>query len=335
MKRLVILLLFVFMIFRPIDIKADEFVEEKGSITIEYFDDINMEIPVEGSSWSLIKIADIKTIEEKFIDGHKIIPLLDIDIDSESTAEEILKFIDYELIDESNINLTGKTKDNIALDTYHKTTNEKGIAKFENLDYGIYLGIETKAARYHLLSAPFLVSIPSTQDDGITSKIDLNIMPKGILAGDLTIKKEVYGNAVSSSTSFEMELELPKGTYHYQYASGKEGYVKDKDVVNVSANDSITIYNLLAENEYSVVEKIANKDGYKTEYLNAKGKIVAKKNNEVVVINSRNIIAPVNTGVGMTLIIVLGICIISILIILAICIYKKRKDVIQSITHHL
>ena len=306
---------------------GDEFVEEKGSITIEYFDDINMEIPVEGSSWSLIKIADIKTIEEKFIDGHKIIPLLDIDIDSESTAEEILKFIDYELIDESNITLTGKTKDNIALDTYHKTTNEKGIAKFENLDYGIYLGIETKAARYHLLSAPFLVSIPSTQDDGITSKIDLNIMPKGILAGDLTIKKEVYGNAVSSSTSFEMELELPKGTYHYQYASGKEGYVKDNDVVLVTADDAITIHNILAQSEYGVIEKRANKDGYKTEYKNEKGKIVAKENNQVVVINFRNIIEPINTGIGMFYVISIGICMVSSLIILMICIYKKtRKD---------
>ena len=328
MKRVVILLLFVFMIFQPINVKADEFIKEKGSITIEYFDDSDMEIPIEDSSWALIKIANIETIDKEFIDGYKIIPLFDVEINKKTTAEEIFELMEYEIVDESNISLSGKTKQGKSLDIYYETTNDKGIAKFENLDYGIYLGIETKAARYHLRSIPFLISIPSTKDDGITSSIDLTIMPKGIMAGDITIKKEVYGNAVSASTAFEMKLYLPKGTYRYQYASSKQGYVKNNDSVWVSGDDALTIYDVLAQGEYEIVEIMANKDGYKTEYRNAKGNVIAKQNNEAVIVNSRNIIAPVNTGVGMGLSIALGIFIIISLIIIALCIYKKKgKDV--------
>ncbi len=325
MKRLIVFLLFVFMIFQPITVMADELViNEKGSITIEYFDDSNKEIPIEGSSWALIKIADIKTIEDEFIDGYKIISLFDVDINEETTAEEIFELMEYEMVDESNVTLSGKTKDNIPLDIYHETTDEKGIVKFENLDYGIYLGVETKAARYHLLSTPFLISIPFTENDGITSKVDLNIMPKGVLAGDLTIKKEVYGNAVSASSAFEMKLYLPKGIYRYQYASGKQGYVKNNDSVWVSGDDALTIYDVLAQGEYEIVEIMANKDGYKTEYRNAKGNVIAKQNNEAVIVNSRNIMAPVNTGVGSALLLCLGIFSITGLIILMICMFKKK-----------
>lgn len=298
---------------------------QNASISIEYYDDSDMTIPVEGSTWTLVKIADIETISDDFIDGYKIIPLINYKIDNKATADEVLKQLEYKIIDESNISISGETIDGLSLEILQMTTDESGLAKFDELEYGVYLGIETKAARYHLCSTPFLVSVPHTEDDGITSDVKRTIMPKAVLAGDITIKKEVRGNAVSTTEEFEMKVKLPEGIYHYEYQNGKDGYIKNGETIKVADNNYVTIHNVMSEADYEVVEKIANEYGYKTEYVNAKGKILAKTDNQVKIINSRNVYAPVNTGTGEMFIISIGVSIISILLIIIIVMIKKRK----------
>lgn len=298
---------------------------DKAAIIIKYYDDLDMTIPVKGSTWTLLKVADIDTVVEDGVDGLKITSLLNDEINYETTADEIYQLLEYKIIDESNISLTGKTKDGIELETYSNTTDESGTAIFDELDYGVYLGVETKAASYHLCSTPFVVSVPHTEDDGITSDVERTIMPKAVLAGDITIKKEVRGNAVSQTEKFEMVVQLPEGIYHFQYKDGVDGYIENGDTLKVAADNPVTIYNVLAQGEYKVIEKSANLFGYKTEYENAEGKVSSNTDNQVKVINNRNIFAPVDTGAGTMLVICAGVFIASLSALIILAVYRRKK----------
>ena len=340
MKKIKFILLALLLLI-PYPIIADE---NDGEIIINYYDDSAMLSPVEGSTWRLYKVADIETIVEGNNDNvHKIIPLVEglDNIDKETLPDEVLELIGYTKVNESQIEINngvsnpaqaedsdGEAINNQELIFYEDTTINGKIV-FNGLEDGVYLGVEIKAAEHHMLSTPFLVSLPNTNQDGNIVSMSVTVEPKAILAGNLSVTKILNGDNTDKYAKWDMILTLPEGTYRYETSSKEKGTVSNGDIISIKGGESFVIYDLLAGADYEVKEVQANKDGYSTQYKNSKGQIKFAENKEVTVTNNRSHI--VNTGVfgngdngnGILLLIPLSILIILYFSISA---YKENKD---------
>lgn len=296
--------------------------QQKGSITVNYFDDNQQEQAVEGSRWLLIKVADIATAQLDEVDGLKITSCIQgLHFDHELTLSQILAKLDLKLIDESHQSFNN----NLSLVSYEKISDQDGKIVFDDLAYGVYLGLEMEAANNHLLTKPFLISLPYTVGQD-RSDIELVIEPKAILAGDLRIIKQLRGNAVDEDEQFVIKVNLPQGRYHYRYEDGQDGYVQDGDELLISSNNELVIEDVLANQSYKIEEKTANRNGYQTTYDNHEGEILAKNEQVVKIINSKYINDVVDTKVksGIMLAIVLWLC--SIAGILGMAMWGKKDE---------
>lgn len=313
--------------------------DETGKITINYFDDNTQKVPTVGSTWRIYKVGDVTyTNAEMTVDGLKITSLIDgLDITRETTAEDVQKKIDYKVVTESEITVTGKDTNGKTLKYLDGTTDAKGNLVFDNLEQGVYFGIEVKSPTSHNRSTPFLVSIPNTDETGRISSLEATIEPKAVLAGNLVVNKELHGNAAEIAWQWTMELTLPDGVYHYKttemkkygttYSKGQEGYCKSGDEIKIYAGETLTIYNLPAGAKYSIHESQENGYGYSTRYDNQSGTLVAYKDVNVTVHNTKN--KDVNTATGSDMLVYVGVGAIAaagLIILFAVKAKEKKED---------
>lgn len=311
---------------------------ETGKITIKYFDDSTQKTPTVGSKWRLYKVADVTYTNEKMtVDGLKITSLIDgLDITMSTTAEEVQKKIDYTVVTESKITLSGKDANGKELKYVEGTTDKNGSLVFDKLEQGVYFGIEVESPDDHNRSTPFLVSIPNTDETGKISSLEATIEPKAVLAGDLVVDKELHGNAAEIAWQWTMELKLPEGTYHYSttemkkngktYSKGQEGYAKNGDKIKIYAGETLTIDNLPAGSDYTVNETEANTSGYSTRYENQTGKIVAYKDINVKVHNTKNKDVKTSTGSNTLMYVGIGTIAGALLIVILASKERAKKD---------
>ncbi|RFD77322.1 SpaH/EbpB family LPXTG-anchored major pilin [Gardnerella vaginalis] len=152
---------------------------KKGSITItKYRDEIDStsgkqakKTPVEGAKFKVYKVL---TLNKK-----------DVNLKEYSNWLNVAAMVD-------TLNKTPdlNNADQITLDagSTEQATNNSGVAKFPNLEIGLYKVVETQAAKdYALLSSPFFMTIPEvTSKDGKTNqyKYDVTVDPKNVYTAD-------------------------------------------------------------------------------------------------------------------------------------------------------
>ena len=263
---------------------------ERGTVNVNYFDDNAQKVPVVGSTFKLLKIADIvsETVEGTS-DGLRIESLIDgLTVTRKTTTDDVIKHLKLTSNNESDLDVSDTAKDGTKLDVYEGKTASNGTVTFEDLPFGVYFGIETEAARYHVRSTPFLISVPNTNEDGTLSSLKAEIFPKSAIAGDLVITKKLVGDDTEKDRDWTFEVSLPEGVYAWESSEGDDGTIEDGGELKIKGDESVTIYNLPSEAKYEVVEQEANADGYETSYNNEEGEIEAKDEQEVVVTNERN-----------------------------------------------
>ena len=328
----------------PINVMAEGSNEEKGKITIKYYDDSDQKVPVPNSTWMLFKVGDVYTTSDSEgtnVDALHIESLIpDFEIkglghDEPTTADEVLNLLDYTIVNDSEWIVRSRTKDGTSLKSWTRTTDKNGVLSFDELPYGVYLGVETKAERYHVLTSPFLISIPYTREDEkndnqAVSQIEVTIEPKAVVAGDLEITKKTYGDGVESEAWFNMTVTFPQGGhYYYETSRGRKGTIDKQAVIGIKAYETITVYNVPGGAFYTVEEAEANQNGYRTWYTDNEGRIDAKDTVECFVHNERykKDVPPndkVNTGTG-SMLLVSGVAMITAGAAL-VCLLKHKKE---------
>lgn len=120
---------------------------------------------------------------------------------------------------------------------YRLKTNASGYAKLKGISQGLYLAVETKPAKEHFASIPFIVTMPQMiyKNDGSKQGWCFNVIayPKSLPGGDLKITKKVTGNDGEKNKMFHfnvnLDLSKAKSTakktsadrYTDKYASGR------------------------------------------------------------------------------------------------------------------
>ena len=102
--------------------------------------------------------------------------------------------------------------------------------------------------------------------------------------GDLTITKQVEGNANYKKESFSFEIQLDQ-PLNGQY--GDLTFVNGNAKFKLTHDQSIQIKDLPADLEYEVTEIRAGQDGYSTVQTNAKGKVIADEDLKVLFTNTK------------------------------------------------
>lgn len=282
------------LMINPVSVLASDV----GSITIHYTDDSAQSQPIANSVWRLYRIADITTdVTTSGVNAYDIKPLISgLTIDNDTTGKDVLEHIGHRYDTESHLSIEDRSKAGDPLSYKEGKTDKNGKMTFDKLSYGVYMGIEVDAADDHVLSAPFLVSVANTDENGKASKVDITIEPKAIMAGDLKITKTLQGNNTDSTRQWSMQVKLPEGNYAYDISNGESGTMSSGDVIKIKGGESIQIHNITSGREYAVQELEANKDGYKTTITNGEGKIAFKENKQVDVVNKRDDFAWVDTS---------------------------------------
>lgn len=322
MKRLSKILFVALLIF---SISIDSVLAQENSdeiVEINYYSDVDKSIPIKDSIWRLYKIADIdNSLNDDTINSYQITSLLkEFDVNNPN-AELCYSSIFEKKLDESHLDIKSVSEEGEKLKYIEKVTDEHGIIKFENLEYGIYLGVEVRAARNHILADPFIVTVPAQQSTLLPNR--QVIYPKAVNANDLVINKKISGNLVNENDVFQIKVFLPKGRYKYLYQNGKEGYITNGDSVYISANNNVTIFDVMADEKYVIKEVVANKLGFRTTYENEEGFINKDSSNICIINNYRHLDQFVNTadfGFKFIMMIVSVVC-----ILISICLVYKKK----------
>lgn len=112
-----------------------------------------------------------------------------------------------------------------------KITNSMGIARFEALELGLYLAVQTgEAAGYYPID-PFLVSVPMTNSDGTDWLYDIDATPKIEVrpiftdATELTVKKEWQDDGIDRPQNIKISLLCDGEVYDSVLLSEENGWL--------------------------------------------------------------------------------------------------------------
>lgn len=275
--------------------------DRTGTLTLRYFDDNEETIPVAGAEFEIFQVATIGrdvTEDENgkylYLDETLVIDNAKPDTD----PYEYEKAVEAAYAKDPNLGFRAEL-----------TVNDAGIARFENLPAGAYLIRETKAIRYHIKSQPFVASVPETNDEGNSWNFNVVVNPKQVIAGDLTVEKQLTGDGVDKSDVFTMKINIAEGSYKALFPDGTEREVVDGEEIRLKGGQKVIIYDLPSGTPFKVVELEENKNGYKTTYSNQEGSIPEKTEIKSVVTNhkdsertntgaGRNIFIPIEIGCG-------------------------------------
>lgn len=303
---------------------------ELCSLTIKYYDDSDQTVPVTDSDWVILRIADVYTIQEYHdVDALQIESLIGIDLTLETELDDILEQLNVTKVTESDYKVSSIAVNEVELPTYEVTVVD-GTATLEDLPYGVYIGFEVDAAVDHQVAAPFVITLPTTDEDGLISSIDVTVEPKAVLAGDIKIEKKLEGNNTEKSKDWTMKLTLPEGIFYYKASDGEEGYVSNGDTVSIKGGETVTIEDVTGGESYSVTESEENKNSYKTSYENQSGTVPLKSIVEVKVTNKRSrvdvpIADTAENGTNTTMLLAIG-GVGLIMIASGLIIAKRKKD---------
>lgn len=187
----IITLFFGFMI--NVDAKENNTVDfsRKGSIEVTLHE-MSEDIYVEGAEITLYHIADA------YLDGVNLAFKYTDEFSSCSVSLDDLT--DTELVKEiSKCNIDNAVK-------YNVSTDEEGIAKFEDLNLGLYLVKQTKGVEGYSDFDSFLVAIPRVEDDKWV--YDIKAQPKTDIYKVVDIVIEKKWNSHSGNIPNEVEVEL-------------------------------------------------------------------------------------------------------------------------------
>lgn len=125
--------------------------------------------------------------------------------------------------------------DTLGKATAVKTTDGDGVAKFEDLEVGVYLVAETNKDPHTTRVTPnFFVSIPMTKPEGDGWLHDVHVYPKNALVrGDVTLNKvDEAGNPLEGATfGLYVQDEDPSDDVAIaQMTTGTDGIVKFEDL---------------------------------------------------------------------------------------------------------
>lgn len=224
--------------------------------------------PLEGAEFTIYRVADEQDLEQYYSTNPKALPSV-----KDYTTEN------------------GEIKGTKVGD--ETTTNKDGIAKFENLDLGFYVVVETKTPdKVTKPIEPFLVSVPMTTTDGENWLYDVHVYPKNKTTyGGVTLEKQgnIEANKLAGVT-FKLQKENGN-TWTNVTTSESDG--KDLNLVT-DKNGQIRVDGL-SQGTYRFIEtNRGNNDGYimdgvtpyvfvvgadgKTTYKGEKGNTITVKN---------------------------------------------------------
>ncbi|MFR7897138.1 SpaH/EbpB family LPXTG-anchored major pilin [Turicibacter sanguinis] len=230
-----------------------------GSLTINKYDSNYSETnktPIEGVTFTIYKIfsvtvnSETKALEYKITDDfvqfftNKELTVEDVTA-MDGTALEALKTELKAYVVTKN--LTGISE----------TTDKEGQAKFENLDLGYYLVDETAYPDQVVTpAAPFLVSVPMTNEAGTDWVYDVVANPKNVTSttqSGLTLTK--YGKVGNAE-----QVVLPGATFKLEKQNADGSWSVVEEALVTDGKGQISVANL-TRGQYRFVE-IAAPEGY-------------------------------------------------------------------------
>lgn len=230
-----------------------------GSLTINKYDSNYSETnktPIEGVTFTIYKIfsvtvnSETKALEYKITDDfvqfftNKELTVEDVTA-MDGTALEALKTELKAYVVTKN--LTGISE----------TTDKEGQAKFENLDLGYYLVDETAYPDQVVTpAAPFLVSVPMTNEAGTDWVYDVVANPKNVTSttqSGLTLTK--YGKVGNAE-----QVVLPGATFKLEKQNADGSWSVVEEALVTDGKGQISVANL-TRGQYRFVETAAP-EGY-------------------------------------------------------------------------
>lgn len=197
----------------------------KGSISITLSDNID-NTTVEGAMITIYKVADAVDEDNnlKFSYDDKLNDCKD-DLDKGNITNNVLTCV-------VNSNVV----------SYNGITNKYGTIKFNNLDLGLYLVIQTNEVEGYSKISPFLIMIPKTIDNSWNYDIEASPKIDIIKLFDLSVEK--VWNVNNTSIPKEVTIELLKNNE-----------VVDTVTLNSKNNWTYTWKQIEKSDKYSVREK--------------------------------------------------------------------------------
>lgn len=232
-------------------------VNQKGSLEITKKDGSGK--PLAGAGFTLYKVMNLRKDGEtyqftpesgfqEFFTAHNIA----VDDLGNYSAEEIEKLA-------AELKKTVETTTAIKPTKAEQITAEAtGKTKFDSLDLGYYLVVETKVPANYIAGKPFLVAIPFTSEDGTAWKYDATAVPKNYSTSiDKEINKDATGENVSNDGSVKVGDYVPykittrTPNYADEMYANAEVVFKITDVMS----NGLKIVN---DRTYPVVVKVGN-----------------------------------------------------------------------------
>ena len=281
----------------------------RGSLYIIYEDVMEATEPVVNAEFTAYKVATLNP------DGSytSLIPSIDTfytDMDMDDTLAKVKEAYQSEF--------DGKM-------SYLGITTSKGTCGMYDMELGLYIVEESKAAYNHLTSVPFFASVPYTENN--VWNYDVEARPKAVPCGNLNVKKTVQGDAGETNRDFHfiIDLECYEGEFHYEKSTGEEGWIKSGDSIALKHNQSVEFDYIPVGEPYTVIEKEANQDRYVTVASGNSGRIYRKVVQQASFVNTKT--RRVDTGDSYKYLIAGGIAIacVIIAIILLIVVAKRKK----------
>lgn len=230
LNKIIKSLILIFCIFFGVTLKlnADNIIDfdKKGNIKVTLIEN-SENVVVEGAEITIYKVADAteynNNLKFEYVDEIKSCDFNLEDLENSNATSEILKCI---------------TKDVLSIT---KSTNDKGIVTFDNLDLGLYIVTQSNKVEGFSVIDSFLVMIPNVIDNEWI--YDISALPKTDIykVMDLIINK--VWNTVNENLPHEILVNLYKNDE-----------VIETVVLNEENNWSYTFEDIEASDEYYIKE---------------------------------------------------------------------------------
>ncbi len=192
----------------------------KGKITINKMDASSNNKPLEGATFTIQKVTNIKT-------GENDANGLNVDLTSEDGWTELakkVKQLNTTPLDESKLTL-GEVKE--------KTTGSDGKAEFDTLDLGLYLVKEKSAPTGYTTDVkPFFMTVPEitreAKDKNNTYTYDVSVSPKNTNVKNNVTKTADNGKIVGAGDTLPYTITATVNKKKSDAANSKTGITKDE-----------------------------------------------------------------------------------------------------------
>lgn len=197
--------------------------------------------PLQGAGFTIYKVAGVNDLTKYY-----------------KANPESLPSVDEYLID-------GKINDSKVLEERPEAKTDKdGIAKFNNLELGFYVVVETTTPdKVTTPVEPFIVSVPMTTKDGDNWLYDVHVYPKNKTTyGEVTLEKKGNNTELLSGVKFVLQKwNATESTWeNAKNETGVEGV--EFGELPTDANGKITV-NGLSQGKYRFIETDrGSNDGY-------------------------------------------------------------------------